>query len=64
MYSISSALSKKTVEEKKPVIQVEETESAGVPSVDSPAFDTFIESGALDKLLENDDQLLKVTESM
>jgi hypothetical protein len=37
--------------------------SVGIPSIESPAFEKFVETDAFLKLLENEDQLVKAIES-
>ena len=66
LYSISSSISgkkKKPAKEEsaKAVAAPTAVASDGVPDVESPAFDRFIESGALDKLLDNEQQLKALT---
>lgn len=61
LFKIKSALSgKPKVIEEAPVV-VEAT--TGVPDIESPAFESFLESVSFEKLLENDEQLVKVIES-
>jgi hypothetical protein len=63
LFKLRSAFSKKPpVVEKAPVLVVT-TDSTGVPSVDSPAFEQFVESSAFEQLLENEGQLAKLVES-
>lgn len=63
LYKISSAFSKKkpVVEPAKPVAAAAPT--TGIPALDSPAFDSFLETPAFEQLLESEDQLAKVVES-
>ena len=60
VYKISSAFSTKkpvVIEVAKPITEVAPT---GVPSMDSPAFEKFVESEAFELLLSNDEQLNKL----
>ena len=59
---IGSAISSKPVEAPKVVAAVETT-TTGIPGIETPAFETFLESAAFEKLLENDEQLGKAIES-
>lgn len=65
LYKIKSALSSKpvVVEEAKPV-STTEVVTTGVPSIESAAFEKFVETDAFAKLLENEDQLTKLMESV
>lgn len=40
------------------------TDASGIPSVDSPEFDAYVDSKAFMMLLENDSQLTELTNSM
>jgi hypothetical protein len=62
LFKISSAFTKKPpVAEKSTVAVV--TVSTGVPSLESPAFEKFVETIAFEQLLENEGQLSKLLES-
>ena len=65
LFKIKSAISGgKKVEEPAPVVAAASTEgSSDVPSIESPAFEKFVETDAFTKLLENEDQLTKLVES-
>jgi len=64
LYKIKSAISGKApVEAEKPIAKVA-APSAGVPAVDSPAFEKFVETAAFEKLLEDEVQLGKLIESV
>jgi hypothetical protein len=60
---IGSFSKKKPVEEKVPIVSADTTESSGVPSIESSAFEKFVETIAFEKLLENESQLSKLVES-
>jgi hypothetical protein len=63
LYKMSSMFSKKKpVVETAPVV-VAATESTGVPSIESTAFEKFVETIAFEQLLENEGQLSKLLES-
>lgn len=63
LYKISTLFSSKkpapVVEPVKPVA----TTNDGVPALDSPAFESFVETSAFESLLEDGDQLAKLAES-
>lgn len=64
LFKIKSALTGSKEEE--PVKVVESTitiTSSGVPGIESPEFEKFLETEAFEKLLENDSALAKVVES-
>ena len=48
---------KKPEKKEAPAPAASSTPSEGIPSVESPEFVTFLESDALVKLLENEEQL-------
>ena len=54
---------KKPVVENVPVTAAITSESTGVPSIESSAFEKFVETVAFEKLLENESQLSKLVES-
>lgn len=58
-----SAFSKKKPVEEKVAITVVAAESSGVPSIESSAFEKFVETASFEKLLENESQLAKLVES-
>ncbi len=60
---VFSALSKKKPVEEKVAIIADAVESSGVPSIESSAFEKFVETLAFEKLLENEIQLAKLIES-
>jgi hypothetical protein len=63
LYKLRCAFTKKPpVVEKAPVVEVA-TVNTGVPSVESPAFEQFVETSAFEQLLENEGQLAKLVES-
>lgn len=64
LYKISTMFSsKKKVEEKAPApVAAAPASSEGIPSVDSPEFDSWVDSGALEKLLDNEEQLKALTD--
>jgi hypothetical protein len=63
LFKIKSALSSKpAVEEAKPAATTEVV-TTGVPSIESAAFEKFVETAEFEKLLENEDQLTKLVES-
>lgn len=63
LYKIKSALTRKpVVEEAKPVTPTVVV-STGIPSIESEAFEKFVETSAFEKLLENQDALTKLVES-
>lgn len=68
IYAISSAISgggkKKTTEESAPSKSSSSSSSSteGIPDVESPEFVSFLESDALEKLLESEESLKKLTE--
>lgn len=63
LFKIKSALTRKpaVVEVAKPAVTEEAT--TGFPSIESVAFEKFLETSAFEKLLENEDQLAKLAES-
>jgi hypothetical protein len=63
LVKIVGAFSKKKPVEVKAPVAIVETESSGVPSVESTAFENFVETMAFEKLLENESQLSKLLES-
>ena len=66
LYKMSSAIGgKKKVPEAAPAVVAATTKSTteGIPSIESPEFNAFLESIAFEKLLENDESLAKVIES-
>jgi hypothetical protein len=66
LFKIKSALTgKKKTEEPaaETTTVVHASIGSSVPSIESPAFEKFVESDAFYKLLENEDQLKKVVES-
>ena len=63
LYKIKSAMSGKKVEEEKKPAAVAATPTTGVPALDSPAFEKFVETEAFEKLLEDEAQLSKLVES-
>jgi hypothetical protein len=64
LYKIKSAMTSKPdpVVEEKPKT-VAETPSTGVPGIESPAFEKFVETDAFQQLLENEEQLKTLLES-
>lgn len=69
LYKIKSAMSSsKKVPDKAPAAAAAPAPAgeaeAGVPAVDSPAFEKYVESDAFYKLLEDEVQLGKLVESM
>lgn len=51
------------MEEKAPApVAAAPASSEGIPSVDSPEFDSWVDSGALEKLLDNEEQLKALTD--
>ena len=61
---VGSFSKKKPVEEKAPVVAAADaTAGSGVPSIESSAFEKFVETVAFEKLLENESQLSKLVES-
>jgi hypothetical protein len=60
---IVGAFSKKKPVEEKVSVAADTAESSGVPSVESSAFEKFVETVAFEKLLENESQLSKLVES-
>jgi len=63
LYKIKSAMSGGKVEEEKPVAKTVAAPTTGVPALDSPAFEKFVETDAFTKLLEDEAQLTKLVES-
>lgn len=63
LYKIKSALSSKPVVEVAKPAATTEVVTTGVPSIESAAFEKFVETLAFEKLLENEDQLTKLIES-
>ena len=61
---VSAFSKKKPVEEKVTItVPVDAAESSGVPSIESSAFEKFVETASFEKLLENESQLAKLVES-
>ena len=64
LYKIKSAISGGKVEAEKPAAKAAAAPTTtGVPALDSPAFEKFVETDAFEKLLEDDAQLTKLLES-
>jgi len=65
LYKVKNAISgkKEVVEEAKPTKPAAVAPAGGVPPIESPAFEKFVETEAFEKLLENEDQLTKLVES-
>ena len=63
LVKIVGAFSKKKPVEEKVTVAADAAESSGVPSIESSAFEKFVETVAFEKLLENESQLLKLVES-
>ena len=61
LFKIKSAVSGKPKEEEKSVTTV--TITTGIPALDSPDFENFVETDAFEKLLEDEAQLIKLIES-
>jgi len=63
LFKIKGAMSGKPVEEAKPVAKVSAAPTTGVPALESPEFEKFVETDAFTKLLEDESQLTKLLES-
>lgn len=65
IFKLKSALSKPApiALSAAPATPAPSSSSEGMPSIDSPAFEKFVESEAFYKLLENEEQLKLLVES-
>lgn len=65
LYKIKSAISGKKAEPEpaKPVETAPVAPASGIPGIESPAFEKFVETDAFAKLLENEEQLKTLLES-
>jgi hypothetical protein len=57
MARIRSAMKGKKPEAVAPVLAATATTTTGIPSIESPEFETYLESEAFVQLLESEDQL-------
>ena len=66
LFKIKGAMSGKKVEEAAPAPAASASvdASTGIPAVDTPEFDKYLETDAFYKMLENEEQLGKVVEDM
>jgi hypothetical protein len=66
LVKIKGALSGKKVEEPAAVVSsiIPAVATTGIPSVDSPEFDKYLDTDAFYKMLDSDEQLAKVVEDM
>jgi hypothetical protein len=64
LYKISSAISSKPKPIETVVVAKVEAPTTGVPSIESPAFEKWVETDAFTNLLENEEQLKSLVESM
>lgn len=63
IFKIKSLFSRKPVVEAVAPVKDDGVVTTGIPAIDSPAFEKFMESIAFEKLLDNDEQLTKAIES-
>ena len=66
LYKVKSAIGGSKVEEAPaaPSSSATVDASTGIPPVDTPEFDKYLETDAFYKMLENEEQLGKVVEDM
>ena len=65
LFKIKGAMSGKKAEEPAPAAPASSAvATTGIPSVDSPEFDKYLETDAFYKMLESEEQLSKVVEDM
>jgi hypothetical protein len=64
LYKITSAITSKPKPIETVVVAKVEAPTTGVPSIESPAFEKWVETDAFINLLENDEQLKNLVESM
>lgn len=65
LFKLKSAVSGGSVEEPAPVASsAPVVATTGIPAVDTPEFDKYLETDAFYKMLENEEQLGKVVEDM
>jgi hypothetical protein len=64
LVKIKGAMSGKKVEAPAPVASTALVATTGIPAVDTPEFDKYLETDAFYKMLENEEQLGKVVEDM
>jgi hypothetical protein len=63
LFKIKNAIFGKPADEVK-TVKGGDLPTTGIPSIESPAFEKFVETDAFTKLLENEDQLTKLAESL